>query len=1190
MSRLFSRALAVAFVVACADPVPPAPDAPRPDVSTIRTAHGSVLLAGSAMPGATVLVTREPAFAEGSEPAPIAVDPSTGRWSVEVPLLRSRLNVFVLNTVDTGSRASTSARVEVEQIPARPRSVRLTLSESRVQLGADGTATVRARAALSMGEEGLERAGWHVRFIVPGTEHAQEHETDADGVAEAVITPLTAAGPGQVEATVVENDSVQADVRAFEVLPGPPASATLEISRADGTNAGTTLNVRAGDEVHARVVSRDVSGNVVSAPWTLETTPSDAQVAGGVVRCTRAGAYTIVARVQGGSVPSASATLNVAPGSASSGRLVLVAPATAIAGEPVAFEVISEDAYGNPVEPLGLIATASGGGTVDVGRRRATFRESGPRTLSVRVDFNGVAETVARDVFVHPGPAASVALVLDGLPAPLNDPADATFGDELLLGAVARDAFGNAIPDAPLVVTADRGLLVLGRTVLVPSVPGDYVLNAGVAGTNALGLAAIRVAAELPSTLEVRCPASAIAGRAFTCDAVAHDAAGNVVATPVTWTLTPAATATVSNGSLTQRAAGDAVVTATIAGGIAVSRTVPVTAGAPATLGLTLTPTVVQPGGRVRATATLADAHGNPIAMPVSLSSNAPGAIVAGDVVTNVTAPGTWSVVASIPGLEKAATFKVDPGASSSVRLVVGVTEVTAGQSFAVSGAVSDAFGNTLPDAVTLLVDGATPDGRDAKLESGRLTLAVPGLHEISAVAGSLRDAKTVEVLPPADRTAPVVVASLEGDGRDGAELLVRPGSALKVTLRATDADGVEAMRLRVSGPVHGVVFDAWIPAGGRQVEQVVAVTIPSNLVGALNVAVSAVDAAGNAADGTALAATADFHFDRLTFTGAPAGTKARTVSVDPALFAPGALLHTGTTLLVARGVGSEIVSLGAGGRTAAAYTTGDAAAPAALALLPSASGPNLFAPAFLATGNRSAVQRLQPGASAQLYTSPALVEATAVSRPTGLAIDALSTSTWLYAGLTRTTSPVGEQLGAIASMPARVTGTVIGSGVGAEATLAVFDHHHPGSLCLPPGANPSLLYFTGRRLSADRTAAFVGLYRATVTAGRVVAGTPVTVFEEARSPGAGRTTELGPCVATATHVWFSRWEEAASTTQAGRLSRVPVGCAGACTPSDVVQGTAGASLRALRGFTVADGAGYLSEAEGRVLRITGLF
>ncbi len=275
----------------------------------------------------------------------------------------------------------------------------------------------------------------------------------------------------------------------------------------------------------------------------------------------------------------------------------------------------------------------------------------------------------------------------DGLPVPLPD----TLGG----------AWGT---DAPAVAT------VSSEGVVVAIGPGTAVITVTAGAWSATATVTVTIAPPVVVEVEFMSPSAdttMTAGAILELSAVARDAAGEVVETPVSFSSSAPAVAQIVGGSQVEaREAGAATLTAT-ADGISASVTVTVEAGpastvafvAPegGTLGLAI-------GGTFQTSVAAADAFGNPVTSGFGYSSsNGSVATVSGTgLVTAVALGEAWIRVTVGDGAQAVSDsvlVEVGPGALSTV--VVSPASATAeslGDTLTFAAEGRDASGNVLGD------------------------------------------------------------------------------------------------------------------------------------------------------------------------------------------------------------------------------------------------------------------------------------------------------------------------------------------------------------------------------------------------------------------------------------------------------------------------------------------------------------
>lgn len=197
-----------------------------------------------------------------------------------------------------------------------------------------------------------------------------------------------------------------------------------------------------------------------------------------------------------------------------------------------------------------------------------------------------------------------------------------------------------------------------------------------------------------------------------------------------------------------------------------------VVSGRPASVTLLLAATVdgsdrgpaaslsVPAGTEVTTSVEVVDAKGNVlVAPPLSLVTDAPGALIAGSTVARLERAGTYQVWANLSAsvVTGTASLVVEPAAAAAIRLVATPSEVLAGTAVAVEARVVDRFGNTRADAVSLTEDlevSLTALTTEAGITRAQLVPQQAGTFTVTGAFGGLTSADaTLVVLPAAPVT-----------------------------------------------------------------------------------------------------------------------------------------------------------------------------------------------------------------------------------------------------------------------------------------------------------------------------------------------------------------------------------------------------------------------------------------------------
>jgi len=161
---------------------------------------------------------------------------------------------------------------------------------------------------------------------------------------------------------------------------------------------------------------------------------------------------------------------------------------------------------------------------------------------------------------------------------------------------------------------------------------------------------------------------------------------------------------TASSGTVLAEALKKDGETPLLDGGVPVAATISVAVlpGTAAVVNATLlpTPAVILPGDPVTVAVTVRDAWDNVTDAPVQIDTDAPGALVIGNVLNGLETAGDYLVVASVLGtaLSDTEPLTVGPGTAAIVALTVSQTAIRAGTTVSVAAQVFDAFGNEVPN------------------------------------------------------------------------------------------------------------------------------------------------------------------------------------------------------------------------------------------------------------------------------------------------------------------------------------------------------------------------------------------------------------------------------------------------------------------------------------------------------------
>ncbi len=837
---------------------------PTLDGSHVTTSRASFFLTGDAEPGARIVITRVPLFSAREQPGAVYADPSDARFGVEVPLVPRSENVFYVSAMDSAGIGSKASELDVDQVAPSPSRVTLALADDHPAIAADGQATLRARATLEL-SDGASPEGQPVVFHVAGYAPAPPDITakaDARGRAVISFDELTRVGAGTLTATVPDG-SISSDPLPFEVLAGQAVNAALvlDANPPAGQVSGSAITVPEDLDVTATVVAKDGAGNLVQPGWSLSVVP-EALVAGGVVRFESPGSYTVTARVDGApqNPPlTATATVTVSPsGESLPSTLSVSMPGPATSGVPLPYRLAVADELGDRIDaPVPTVSLSDSRGTFSTASSTVTFVTAGWQTATFQVTLGSQRLTAKASVFVRPGPVSALALELAGIAAPLSGPRITQPGEVDAVTWSAQDAAGNAVPDTPVVLSADSPVSVFGSSLTAPDAPGTYAVVAQVPATRVEAVAAMTVQPQPPASLSLSCPLQAVAGEPILCHPTITDANGLPVAGTVGYKFEPPGGAGAVGSDLILTVAGTVVVTATVSGSsVSASTAVTVRPAPAAELKLSIWPGAVSVGQTAEARTVVADAFGNPLPVATEISTGAPGAIVGGGLLSNLTSSGLFQVFAvtppGVPALSATGYLRVTAGPARSVVLDVSPLDTAAGEPMTVSATALDASGNPTADRPAITVDGRAPDDIHATLAGAALTLFDPGPHLVAATTGDAAASQIVLVHPAADLTPPEVSVALDAAS-------YAPGSTVTVTVTARDDRALQGARVHVSGTALSLPFDQIVAAPmppSPELSSSASFTLPASAVGQLTVEASAVDTSGNSADALPVTAT----------------------------------------------------------------------------------------------------------------------------------------------------------------------------------------------------------------------------------------------------------------------------------------------------------------------------------------------
>ncbi|HXY29323.1 MAG TPA: Ig-like domain-containing protein [Gemmatimonadaceae bacterium] len=358
-----------------------------------------------------------------------------------------------------------SAPLEVVAVPAS-----IALVTGAVLRAPAGSRVPQALVVRVLSARGAPAAGMVVRFEAPpemGTLDPVEVKSDAGGLARStwVLGPM----PGRQHLTV---SAVGLDSTLTLTAEADPVAANMRYERQDGATVGRVgeplsepINVRLTDSLGRSLADVPVAwlaldGGVVTpdgsrtdslgeahARWTLGPQRGTQRLRVQAGNARLAPPLTVTATANAGKAER----LVVISGDKQTGRVDAVLDAS--------IRLRAVDASGNPVSGARVMATPESGSTPDTatatdssGVTRIHWRlgrAAGPQHLRLRVE--GIAHAVGISAVARPGQATNLELT-----AP---PASGVVGRPLghPITARATDAYGNAVPDVPILFAPRSG-------------------------------------------------------------------------------------------------------------------------------------------------------------------------------------------------------------------------------------------------------------------------------------------------------------------------------------------------------------------------------------------------------------------------------------------------------------------------------------------------------------------------------------------------------------------------------------------------------------------------------------------------------------------------------------------------------------------------------------------------------------
>ena len=324
------------------------------------------------------------------------------------------------------------------------------------------------------------------------------------------------------------------------------------------------------------------------------------------------------------------------------------------------------------------------------------------------------------------------------------DPDTLAIGTSGRFTAVGRDAHGNVVEITPTWSTvADGATIDQSGLFTAGSVPGTYTKTVKATSGRVSGFATVTVTPRPLVTITVTPNPAKLgikAAQQFT--AVGKDTGGNVVAITPAWSVVAGGGTIDGSSGLFTAGMAPGTYTNTVkatSGGISGFATVNVSAGALASIMITLDPDTLAIGGTQRFTAVGKDVSGNVVAMTPTWSVVANGGTIDADsgLFTAGKVPGTYvnTVKASSGSISGFATVVVTAGPLATITVTPDPTNIGAGATQQFTAVGQDASGNVVAvtAAWSVVAGGGSIDGEAGLFTAGTL----PGTYTNTVKATS---------------------------------------------------------------------------------------------------------------------------------------------------------------------------------------------------------------------------------------------------------------------------------------------------------------------------------------------------------------------------------------------------------------------------------------------------------------------
>ncbi len=493
----------------------------------------------------------------------------------------------------------------------------------------------------------------------------------------------------------------------------------------------------------------------------------------------------------------------------------LVVHVSAVSDEPVSLAglqfQVAVAGYGKPITSVMVTSDANGMADATI----AGLSLPGMGTIEVTAPASTGLKATA-DFLVKTGQPAAVTLgITDCSGAAPASSLTIPVGTDVCATVTVKDQPQNVITDASVALfTNAPNAFVEGGRIKDIKKAGSYRVVAMVSGTLLSSEAMLTVTPGAAALVSITpTPLAVRAGVATTFTVSVTDGFGNPISSSFTLSTNAPSGSTTFTAPATYSFCSPGAWTVTAqagTGGPMATAAVTVTPGAPVGVSIATTPSpaTVAAGQKVSFTTTTADSCGNPTADVVQVSTNAPGALVSGGMITGLTRAGSWTIVAQVAGTTVSASkpLLVNADASTTVvSLTLTAHAAFVGVPIGYSVTAVDGFGNPVSGTPTITVSPDTTATVNTTVQS--ITFTSTGTQTITAALNGASDSDFAVVTRP-DTVSPTVSITAPAAGT-----VFAPGATVTVTVNASDDIALAEVSLQASG--QATFFQTQLAPGG---------------------------------------------------------------------------------------------------------------------------------------------------------------------------------------------------------------------------------------------------------------------------------------------------------------------------------------------------------------------------------------